>query len=159
MPSIDGNMYGLETLDLSNNCLLGQISLGIQLQTFTDPSIYMGNPSLCGVPLPTKCPRDDTFTATDAKHSNEDGSDKLWFHVSMVLGFVLGFWGICGTLLVKKSWRYVQTSITKALAFVTKTALMFARLKISATAIAEGIFYFENVFAQSNVNWCCSLPY
>ncbi|XP_021834046.1 receptor-like protein kinase [Prunus avium] len=130
IPSIVGNMHGLETLDLSNNRLSGQIPqtlasltflahlnlaynnlvgripLGSQLQTFTDPSIYMGNPSLCGVPLPTKCPGDDTFTATDAKPSNEDGSDKLWFYVSMVLGFVMGFWGICGTLFVKKSWRY-----------------------------------------------------
>ncbi|CAL2253165.1 unnamed protein product [Prunus armeniaca] len=130
MPSIDGNMYGLETFDLSNNRLSGQIPrtmasltflahlnlaynnlvgripLGSQLQTFTDPSIYMGNPSLCGVPLPTKFPGDDTFTATNAKPNNEDGSDKLWFLVSMVLGFVLGFRGVCGTLLVKKSLRY-----------------------------------------------------
>ncbi|KAI5332574.1 hypothetical protein L3X38_022703 [Prunus dulcis] len=40
-----------------------------------------------------------------------------------------------------------------ALAFVTKTVLMFARLKVSAAAIAGGFFYFEDVFAQSNVNW------
>ncbi|XP_034212726.1 receptor-like protein EIX2 [Prunus dulcis] len=101
IPSEVGNMHGLETLDLSNNRLSGQIpetlaSLtflahlnlaynnlvgripsGNQLQTFTDPSIYMGNPSLCGVPLPRKCSQDDTFTATNAKPSNEDGSDKL----------------------------------------------------------------------------------
>ncbi|XP_021834036.1 receptor-like protein 12 [Prunus avium] len=125
-----GNMRGLETLDLSNNRLSGQIPqtlasltflahlnlaynhlvgripLGNQFQTFTEPSIYMGNPSSCGVPLPRKCPKDDTFTATDAKPSNEDGSDKLWFYVTMVLGFVVGFWVVCGTLLVKKSWRY-----------------------------------------------------
>ncbi|VVA26984.1 Hypothetical predicted protein [Prunus dulcis] len=40
-----------------------------------------------------------------------------------------------------------------ALAFVTKTVLMFARMKVSAAAIAEGFSYFEDVFAQSNVNW------
>ncbi|KAI5332575.1 hypothetical protein L3X38_022704 [Prunus dulcis] len=130
IPAEVGNMHRLETLDLSNNRLSGQIpetlaSLtflahlnlaynnlvgripsGSQLQTFTDLSIYMGNPSLCGDPLPRKCPEDDTFTATNAKPSNEDGSDQLWFYVSMVLGFVVGFWGVCGTLLVKKSWRY-----------------------------------------------------
>ncbi|CAL8150123.1 unnamed protein product [Prunus armeniaca] len=96
IPSIVGSMHRLETLDLSNNRLSGQIPqtlasltflahlnlannnlvgripLGSQLQTFTDPSIYMGNPSLCGVPLPTKCPGDDTFTTTDAKPINED---------------------------------------------------------------------------------------
>ncbi|XP_021834037.1 receptor-like protein 12 [Prunus avium] len=127
IPSEVGNICELETLDLSNNRLSGQIPqtlasltflshlnlaynnlvgripLGNQFQTFTDPSIYMGNPSLCGVPLPRKCPGDDTFTATDAKPSNEDGSDKLWFYVSTVLGFVVGFWGVCGMLLMKKS--------------------------------------------------------
>ncbi|XP_008226203.1 PREDICTED: receptor-like protein 12 [Prunus mume] len=152
IPSIVGNMHGLETLDLSNNRLSGQIPqtlasltflahlnlannnlvgripLGSQLQTFTDPSIYMGNPSLCGVPLPTKCPGDDTFTTTDAKPINEDGSDKLWFYVSMALGFVLGFWGVCGTLLVKKSWRYAyfrffdNTKDKVTLAIVLKVA-------------------------------------
>ncbi|CAL9016513.1 unnamed protein product [Prunus brigantina] len=130
IPSEVGNMRRLETLDLSNNRLSGQIPqtlasltslahlnlaynnlvgripLGNQFQTFNDPSIFMGNPSLCGVPLPKKCPGDDTFTPTNAKPSNEDRSDKLWFYVSMVLGFVVGFWGVCGTLLVKKSWRY-----------------------------------------------------
>ncbi|CAL2253156.1 unnamed protein product [Prunus armeniaca] len=130
IPSEVGNMLGLETLDLSNNRLSGQIPqtlasltflahlnlaynhlvgripLGNQFQTFTDLSIYMGNPSLCGVPLPRKCPEDDTFTAIDVKPSNEDGSDKLWFYVSMVFGFIVGFWSVCGTLLVKKSWRY-----------------------------------------------------
>ncbi|KAL6283138.1 hypothetical protein ACE6H2_014067 [Prunus campanulata] len=116
IPSEVGNMRGLETLDLSNNHLSGQIPqtlasltflahlnlaynnlvgripLGSQLQTFTDPSIYMGNPSLCGVPLPTKCPGDDTFTATDAKPSNEDGSDKLWFMSAwyLVLSWAFG---------------------------------------------------------------------
>ncbi|XP_021813238.1 LRR receptor-like serine/threonine-protein kinase FLS2 [Prunus avium] len=129
IPSIIGNMHELETLDLSNNRLSGQIPqtlesltflshlnlannnlvgripLGSQLQTFTY-SIYMGNPSLCGFPLPTKCPGDDTLTITNAKRSNEDGNDKMWFYVGMVLGFIVGFWGVCGTLLVKKSWRY-----------------------------------------------------
>ncbi|XP_034225540.1 receptor-like protein EIX2 [Prunus dulcis] len=130
IPSIVGNMHGLETLDLSNNHLSGQIPqslesltflshlnlannnlvgripLGSQLQTFTDCSIYMGNPSLCGFPLPTKCPGDDTLTITNAKHSKEDGNDKMWFYVGMGLGFIVGFWGVVGTLVVKKSLRY-----------------------------------------------------
>ncbi|KAL6283048.1 hypothetical protein ACE6H2_013977 [Prunus campanulata] len=130
IPTEIGNMHGLETLDLSHNHLsghipqtlasltflshldlsynnlVGRIPLGSQLQTFTNSSIYMGNPSLCGVPLPNKCPEDDTSTTTNAKHSNEHENDKLWFYVSMVLGFVVGFWGVCGTLIVKKSWRY-----------------------------------------------------
>ncbi|CAL9016383.1 unnamed protein product [Prunus brigantina] len=118
IPTKIGNMYWLETLDfphnhlsgqipqilssltflshlnLSYNNLVGRIPLGSQLQTFTDSSIYMGNPSLCGVPLPNKCPGDDTSTTTNAKHINEDENDKLWFYLSMVLGFVVGFWGV-----------------------------------------------------------------
>ncbi|XP_018504134.2 receptor-like protein EIX2 [Pyrus x bretschneideri] len=125
-----GNLHWLETLDLSHNHLTGQIpqslsSLtflshlnlscnnlsgiipwGHQLQTLNFSSIYMENPSLCGVPLSTKCPEDKTFTAEDAKDKNEDENDKLWFYVSLGLGFIVGFWGVCGTLVLKTSWRY-----------------------------------------------------
>ncbi|KAB2636924.1 leucine-rich repeat receptor protein kinase EXS-like [Pyrus ussuriensis x Pyrus communis] len=130
IPSEIGNLHWLETLDLSHNHLSGQIpqslssltSLshlnlsynnlsgripsGNQLQTLIDPSIYMENPLLCGVPLSTKCPGDDIFPSKDTKDINEGGNDELWFYVSMVLGFIVGFWGVCGTLILKTSWRY-----------------------------------------------------
>ncbi|CAN6684192.1 unnamed protein product [Malus baccata var. baccata] len=130
IPTKIGNLHWLETLDLSHNHLSGQIpqslssltSLshlnlsynnlsgripsGNQLQTLNDLSIYMENPSLCGVPLSTKCLGDDTFPSTDTKDMNEGGNDELWFYVSMVLGFIVGFWGVCGKLILKTSWRY-----------------------------------------------------
>ncbi|KAM2619317.1 hypothetical protein TB1_035483 [Malus domestica] len=131
IPSKIGNLHLLETLDLSHNNLsghvpqslssltslshlnlsynnlIGRIPSGSQLQTLNDLSIYMNNPSLCGVPLSTNCPGDDTFPAKDANDKNEDGNhDKLWFYVSVVLGFIVGFWGICGTLILNTSWRY-----------------------------------------------------
>ena len=31
----------------------------------------------------------------------------FWFYVSMILRFIIGFWGVCGTLLLKKTWRHV----------------------------------------------------
>ncbi|CAN6689155.1 unnamed protein product [Malus baccata var. baccata] len=133
IPSTIGNLRWLETLDLSQNRLSGQIpqsysslSLlahvnlsfnnlagripsGNQLQTLEDSSIYEGNPLLCGVPLSTKCPGDETppFPSSDAgDNKDEDDNGKLWFYVSITLGFITGFWGVCGTLIVKKSWRY-----------------------------------------------------
>ncbi|XP_070665049.1 receptor-like protein EIX2 [Malus domestica] len=129
IPSKVGNLRWLETLDLSHNQLSGQIpqslsSLtflshldlsynnlsgripsGNQLQALNFSSIYVGNLWLCGIPLSTKCPEDDTFTAKDAKDKNGDGKDNLWLYVSVALGFIIGFWGICGTLILKTSWR------------------------------------------------------
>ncbi|PRQ19607.1 putative leucine-rich repeat-containing, plant-type, leucine-rich repeat domain, L [Rosa chinensis] len=132
IPSKFRNLTGLETLDLSFNHLLGQIpqsfsSLtllshlnlsynnlsgripsGPQLQTL-DSSSYVGNPSLCGFPVLTKCEGDDTSTLQTflgGDSQDEDENEKLGFYISMVLGFILSFWGVCGTLLIKKSWRY-----------------------------------------------------
>ena len=30
----------------------------------------------------------------------------MWSYVSIALGFIVGFWGVCGTLLLNNSWRY-----------------------------------------------------
>ncbi|XP_071902524.1 receptor-like protein EIX2 [Coffea arabica] len=105
-------MTFLNYLNLSYNNLSGQIPSTNQFQTFNDPSIYEGNAGLCGVPLPTKC---DAVNAGDAEdkgrmkdHSvEEDGEDstKLEFYISMVLGFIFGFWGVFGSLYVYKPWR------------------------------------------------------
>ncbi|XP_025014731.2 receptor-like protein EIX1 [Ricinus communis] len=73
-----GDLKDLETLDLSRNHLSGSIPESLAslnylvklklsynnlegkipagLQKFNDPSVFVGNPSLCGVPLPNKCP-------------------------------------------------------------------------------------------------------
>ncbi|KAM1346881.1 hypothetical protein ACFX2H_035877 [Malus domestica] len=107
IPQSLSSLTSLSHLNLSYNNLTGRIPSGSQLQTLNDLSIYMNNPSLCGVPLSTNCPGDDTFPAKDANDKNEDGNhDKLWFYVSVVLGFIVGFWSICGTLIFKTSWRY-----------------------------------------------------
>ncbi|KAL6196888.1 hypothetical protein ACLB2K_032501 [Fragaria x ananassa] len=107
------SLTSLSHLNLSYNNLAGRIPKGNQLQTLDDSlSIYEGNPSLCGIPLSAKCPGDST-PASRTNHdnnaednNNDDGNGVLWFYVSIILGFVLGFWGVCGTLIVKRSWRY-----------------------------------------------------
>ncbi|KAK9291680.1 hypothetical protein L1049_019629 [Liquidambar formosana] len=137
IPEKIGNLRWLETLDLSNNSLsgpipqsissltslahfnlshnnlVGRIPSGNQLQTLDDSSIYEGNPLLCGVPLPKKCPGDDTSNGktptdagTDGDGDDEKDSEMLWFYVGIGPGFAVGFWVVCGTLLVKKTWRY-----------------------------------------------------
>ena len=126
-------MWWLETLDLSNNRLFGpilgsmssltslvhmnlsfnkltaRIPSGNQLQRLNDVTTYKGNPSLCGSPLPTKCPGDETsdgpsITGVDDEQGGDD-YERIWLYTSIRLKFVVGFWSVCGTLL-KKSRRH-----------------------------------------------------
>ncbi|XP_074284125.1 receptor-like protein EIX2 [Silene latifolia] len=129
-----GNLTALELLDLSNNNLTGEIppslakvtTLGImnvsnnklsgeipvstQLQSF-DASSYAGNEGLCGAPLPS-CSKDrEPFNVPSGhnisvRNKDDDFGFLLGLYISVVLGFIVGFWGVCGTLVIKTSWRY-----------------------------------------------------
>ncbi|KAJ4729445.1 LRR receptor-like kinase family protein [Melia azedarach] len=92
----------LAHLNLSYNNLSGEIPSKNQFQTLTDPSIYEGNPELCGPPLSKKCNKDGDERKRD---DYDDGSEMLPIYISVLLGFLVGFWGVCGTLAIKKSWR------------------------------------------------------
>ncbi|KAB1203104.1 hypothetical protein CJ030_MR8G008940 [Morella rubra] len=82
-----------------------------QLQTLNDSSKYEGNSFLCGPSLLTKCSgEEDDPPATPIDNSgtrNKIGKEleSASFYISIVLGFIVGFWGVCGTLIVKRSWR------------------------------------------------------
>ncbi|KMT20644.1 hypothetical protein BVRB_1g006210 [Beta vulgaris subsp. vulgaris] len=104
----------LAHLNLSFNNLEGRVPSGSELQTLNDPSIYEGNSLLCGAPLLTKCAGDhgttSLVTPTSSIQVQEDEDDKndyegIWFYITIVLGFIVGFWSVCGTLALKKSWR------------------------------------------------------
>ncbi|XP_050379611.1 receptor-like protein EIX2 [Argentina anserina] len=109
IPQSFSSLTSLSHLNLSYNNLTGRIPSGNQLQTLEDSSIYEGNPSLCGVPLSIDCPGDERqVSPEDDKDEHDYG--RLGLYVSIVLGFSVGFCGVCGTLIIKKSWRYAYFS-------------------------------------------------
>ncbi|XP_031093130.1 receptor-like protein EIX1 [Ipomoea triloba] len=122
----------LAHLDLSNNNLSGCIPLGTQLQGFTEA--YKGNSKLRGPPLQTKCQRDEPGNAPQQGGIEEDEGWIIWdfdFFVSLALGFILGFWGVCGTLILKHSWRhaYFQFLEDKKEKICTAIVVYGAKLK------------------------------
>ncbi|KAG6714463.1 hypothetical protein I3842_05G203700 [Carya illinoinensis] len=112
IPTSISDISFLSYLDLSNNNLSGKIPTGTQLQSL-NASAFMGNPELCGSPLPNKCPEDlypicnDTRTCknVDNQENVDDGLITQGFYVAMALGFVVGFWGVCCSLLL--NLRYI----------------------------------------------------
>ncbi|KAK9910466.1 hypothetical protein M0R45_034426 [Rubus argutus] len=101
----------LAYLDLSYNKLSGEIPTGTQLQSF-DPSVYDGNPQLCGFPLEKICDPE----RTDVSSNQEDPDEFITqdFYISLGLGFAVGFWGVCGSLIFKRSWRYAYYKFLNA---------------------------------------------
>ncbi|KAB2620932.1 LRR receptor-like serine/threonine-protein kinase GSO2 [Pyrus ussuriensis x Pyrus communis] len=108
IPTSLARISHLGVLDLSHNNLIGKIPTGTQLQNF-DHSVYAGNPHLCGPPLQNPCDIEDM--GPDQVSNEEDKDDQLiryGFYISMGLGFFVGFWGVCGSLIFIKEWRYVK---------------------------------------------------
>ncbi|CAN6709810.1 unnamed protein product [Malus baccata var. baccata] len=94
IPTSLAQIEGLDVLYLSYNNFIGEIPT-TKLQSF-DPSVYAGNPQLCGPPLQNMC--------GDEEEKNEPIT---WgFYVSMGLGFIVGFWGVFGSLIFVRPWRY-----------------------------------------------------
>ncbi|OWM89751.1 receptor-like protein EIX2 [Punica granatum] len=109
IPASMSSMTLLVHLNLSFNNLSGPIPFENQFQTFDVP-LFEGNPGLCGPPLTTSC---STPADQDRKHGDNggEGGDKgdledLWLYIWTGSGFLLGFWSVCGSLAIKKSWRH-----------------------------------------------------
>ncbi|KAH1208364.1 Receptor-like protein EIX2 [Glycine max] len=136
IPNNVGSLTDLESLDLSHNSLSGpipasmtsmtflsflnlsydnlsvQIPVANQFGTFNDPSTYEGNPQLCGGQLPTNFslffPENG---AQEKKHEDgadedDDKTERLWLYASIAIGYITGFWLVCGSLVLKRSWRH-----------------------------------------------------
>ncbi|PIN14836.1 Non-specific serine/threonine protein kinase [Handroanthus impetiginosus] len=124
----------LGVLNLSYNNLSGKIPPTTQLLTYE--SAYIGNRDLCGRPLNKSCPGDessfrDRNSGNNAMKNEEFKNDKFVtgeFYIALGVGFIVGFWGIFGTILLNKAIRhaffkvlnivegfvYVRVEITKA---------------------------------------------
>uniref|UniRef100_A0A0D3EQY1 non-specific serine/threonine protein kinase n=1 Tax=Oryza barthii TaxID=65489 RepID=A0A0D3EQY1_9ORYZ len=127
IPNSLSALASLSHLNLSYNNLSGKIPSGNQLQTLDDqPSIYIGNPGLCGPPLSKSC--SPTELVPSAQKDHEDESEKVFFFLAMGIGYVMGIWTILCIFLFQRKWRaicfsfydnmydrvYVQVAITWA---------------------------------------------
>jgi hypothetical protein len=112
IPPSMASMTFLSHLNLSHNNLSGQISTANQFGTFNEPSIYEGNPGLCGYPLPTNCSSlIHRNGEQERKHEDDDDGDdekieRLKLYASIAAGYITGFWIVCGSLMLKRSWRH-----------------------------------------------------
>ncbi|KAK8329584.1 hypothetical protein V6Z11_A11G343600, partial [Gossypium hirsutum] len=102
-PSISSLNF-LNHFNVSYNNLTGQIPISTQLQSFENFS-YMGN-HLCGPPLTKNCITKGIPTDVANNGSSSEGSKVNWLFVSIVLGFVMGFWGVVAPLFFSRSWRH-----------------------------------------------------
>ncbi|XP_078176161.1 uncharacterized protein LOC144569591 [Carex rostrata] len=110
IPQSISTLYSLAVLNFSYNNLSGSIPNGHQLQTLNDPSIYNGNPYLCGPPLETSCDRSVRLPKSDGNNyfnsKITDDRDK-WLYLFIEFGFVVGFLVVFFILLFKVKWRYM----------------------------------------------------
>ncbi|XP_030953146.1 receptor-like protein EIX2 [Quercus lobata] len=99
-------LHYLGYLNLSYNEFSGRIPTSTQLQSF-DSDRFIGNLGLCGPLLIEKCPEDVTSNTNRSENYQEDG-DEFWrcLYIGTGLGFIVGFWGVSGSLMLNRSWRH-----------------------------------------------------
>ncbi|ESW15622.1 hypothetical protein PHAVU_007G087800 [Phaseolus vulgaris] len=107
IPQSLANLFFLEVLNLSFNNFSGKVPSGTQLQGF-DAVNYIGNPDLCGPPLPKICWQDGEHKDSKLIDEDEDKDEFLsWFYIGIESGFVTGFLGVSCALFFNRKWRHV----------------------------------------------------
>ncbi|KAB2006360.1 hypothetical protein ES319_D11G339200v1 [Gossypium barbadense] len=105
IPPSFSNLNFLNHFNVSYNNLTGQIPTSTQLQSFENLS-YVGN-HLCGLPLTKNCTSKGNPIVDVANNGrSREGSKVNWLYVSIVLGFVMGFWVVVAPLFFIRSWRH-----------------------------------------------------
>ncbi|KAJ3691394.1 hypothetical protein LUZ61_020558 [Rhynchospora tenuis] len=101
IPQSLSTLSSLHNLNLSYNNFSGNIPTGRQLDTISDPSIYIGNSYLCG-PLTNKsCSKDLASLSIESAHNQRE---MVWFYSAIALGFIFGFWSVCVILIFRIAW-------------------------------------------------------
>ncbi|KAL2555866.1 disease resistance family protein/LRR family protein [Forsythia ovata] len=143
----------LGVLDLSYNNLSGKIPQNIHLRTL-GASAFEGNPYLCGLPLKA-CPGDE-IVQDPKRNGNANGmkdpeeEDKLisdGFYITMAVGFVLGFWGVCGTLAFNDSWRIAFFKLWNS-----SMDWLYIKLAINKIRLKKAFHKFKEMSSQCEEN-------
>ncbi|KAL6126163.1 hypothetical protein ACLB2K_074214 [Fragaria x ananassa] len=127
IPTSLAHIDRLGAMNLSYNNLSGEIPTGTQPQGFTASS-YIGNPWLCGPPLHV-C--DPEGTGRPNVSRGEDDADEFitqGFYISLGLGFAVGFWGVCGSLIFKRI-GLIDNNLKPINIFWDNSMLLFNLLK------------------------------
>ena len=119
IPASIADLNFLSFLNLSYNKLSGRIPTGTQIQ-IANPFGFIGNLALCGPPLTPKCLGDvepNTESPKGSSKNNQEDEDKFlkYLYIGMGLGFMVGFWGVCGSLMLNRSWRHLYFRMTSNL--------------------------------------------
>ncbi|KAK7860090.1 receptor-like protein eix2 [Quercus suber] len=110
IPSSLKKCSNLRLIDMADNHLsiiplwIGEMT-NLLLQSF-DALRYIGNPQLCGDPLPKSCTIEEQSLNRSPTGSVEDDSKTSSFYIGMGVGFATGFWAICGALFFNRTWRH-----------------------------------------------------
>ncbi|XP_058181105.1 receptor-like protein 15 isoform X2 [Rhododendron vialii] len=110
IPSQLTELYSLAVFNLSYNNLSGRTPPTIKQFATFDSSSYVGNPLLCGEPLPRKCNATDQPPSTPRASVNdteEDSGfmDKDVFYMSFAGSYVTVVLAIVAILLINPYWR------------------------------------------------------
>ncbi|XP_057991785.1 receptor-like protein EIX2 [Hevea brasiliensis] len=117
IPTSMSNLSFLAYLNLSYNKLSGKIPSRNQFLTF-DAATHLGNHDLCGPLLANTCWEDKSYENKNCRDKKLGGNKKIIeeverhgfeippFYISMGIGFLAGFWGFWGPLLLNTSWRH-----------------------------------------------------
>ncbi|KAH1086811.1 hypothetical protein GYH30_018367 [Glycine max] len=138
---INKNFPILEELLLRGNTLTGSIpeelcglpSLHLLDLRENKKRSHIGNPQLCGNPLPTNCSSLSPGNVNqgrkheDGVNEDDDKTERLCLYGSIALGYITGFWLVCGSLMLKRSWRYAYFKFVFDVCVLISVNLAYAK--------------------------------